>query len=353
MKKLFKSSLIFLPILIFMFVVNIYIDPASLLNKSAEKQIAHALLSGKNVENVTNIDDRAMIEYYFEEREKPIDCLILGASRGMQISSEVTGIESTFNAGVTGAELRDMISIYYMYREKFDTPKTVILTLEPWTLSENYISKRCITEGYYKFCDEQNLIPVKTNNIKVELEKIFEMFSISYFQQSINPIFSGNFNLKKQITITDAFSGDGDIRHWDGSYTYNRKFISSSDTEKLEAINDMKEKVPSMIKDFRFGLDDQLERFIKMLKDEGSEVILFVPPIQPEYYDFIVNETPYSDCLTETSKTYKKIADENNILMIGEYVNGDLTMSDFYDVLHPTYEYVYNLFEDFRNLNVR
>ena len=353
MKKLLKSSLIFLPILLFIFAVNIYVDPASLLNKSAEKQIARALLSGKNVENVTNIDDRAMIEFYFDMRETPVDCLVLGASRGMQISSEVTGIENTFNSGVTGAELRDMISVYYMYREKFDAPETVIITLEPWTLSETYISKRCLTEGYYNFCEEYDFNPIKTNNIKVKLEKILEMFSISYFQQSINPIFSGNFNLKKQIAVTDAMSGEGDIRHWDGSYTYNRKFLSSSDTEKLDAINNMKVKVPPMIRDFRFGLDDQLERFIKMLKAEGSEVILFVPPIQPEYYDFIVNETPYADSLTETEKAYKRIAEDNNLLIVGEYTNESLKMSDFYDVLHPTYEYVYDLFENFRNLYVR
>ena len=150
MKKLLKSALIFFPLVAVIFIVNYYVDPASLLNKSLEKEIAKAFLDGHNVSDVSTIDDRAMIEFYFEQREESIDCLVLGASRGMQISKDTTGMENTFNSGVTGAEIRDIISIYSMYYDKFGAPENVILVLEPWTLSETYINKRCISENTLK-----------------------------------------------------------------------------------------------------------------------------------------------------------------------------------------------------------
>ena len=329
MKKLLKSALIFFPLVAVIFIVNYYVDPASLLNKSLEKEIAKAFLDGHNVSDVSTIDDRAMIEFYFEQREESIDCLVLGASRGMQISKDTTGMENTFNSGVTGAEIRDIISIYSMYYDKFGAPENVILVLEPWTLSETYINKRCITAGYYDFCNR--------------------MFSIGYFQQSINPIFSGDFNLKKEISITDDFYGDEDIRHSDGSYSYSSSYMNMPAVEMQAFMADYKTKVPDLIKKYSYSekLCEQFTVFVQELKDENVDVTFFIPPITPEYYEFL-KTTDYFKCFSETWDTYVQIAKENEIEIIGEYNNESLTESDFYDILHPTYEYVYNLFETYR-----
>lgn len=350
MKKVLKSAFIFLPLVILVFVVNIYADPASLINKTVEKQIAQAFLDGHNAEDVLTIDDRAMIEFYFELREDPVDCLVLGASRGMQISAETTGIANSFNAGVTGAEFRDMVSVYYMYKEKNNAPENVILVLEPWTVSETYISKRCITKGYYDFCEENNFTAVKTNNIKSEFEKWREMFSIGYFQQSINPVFSGDFNLKKAMKATDEFYGEDDIRHWDGSYSYGYAYRNMTEVEKRAGLNDVKTKVPDLIKNYVYSenLAHQLDTFVAKLVEDGVNVTFFIPPILPEYYEFVVNSTEYGKCFTDTWALYTGIADKYNIQIIGSYNPVGLAAANFYDVLHPTYEYVHELFAPFR-----
>ena len=43
---------------------------------------------------------------------------MLGSSRSMQVTKELTGVENTFCAGVTGADLRDGISTYMLFREQ-------------------------------------------------------------------------------------------------------------------------------------------------------------------------------------------------------------------------------------------
>lgn len=41
----------------------------------------------------------------------------------MQVTSELTGDPNTFCAGVTGADLRDCISIYRLFREQLGAAK--------------------------------------------------------------------------------------------------------------------------------------------------------------------------------------------------------------------------------------
>ena len=338
-----------MPLLILIFAVNYYADPAGLVNRRIERETARLLNEGYNVAGVETIDDRAMMTYYMRDRSAPIDCLVLGASRGMQVSREDTGIDATFNAGVTGAELRDMISIYYMYTSRFPAPKRVILTLEPWTLSENYTNKRSITEGYYRFCEERGLDPIKTSNIRVQAEKIYELFTIRYFQQSINPIFSGNPDIRRHVRATERIRGEEDIRHEDGSYAYSFRYSAKSDVEKASILSDMESKTPDMIRDYQFSgtLKEQLGEFVRMLAGQGVEVTFFIPPMLPDYYSYLA-ENGKRDMFDDTMSAYMDIAEENGIEVIGSYHDEDTTSRDFYEVLHPTNEYVMKLFREYR-----
>ncbi len=338
-----------MPLLILIFAVNYYADPASLVNKRIERETARLLNDGYNVTGVETIDDRAMISYYMRDRKEAVDCLVLGASRGMQISKEDTGIDATFNAGVTGAELRDMISIYYMYTSRFSAPARVILTLEPWTLSEKYTNKRSITEGYYRFCEEYGLDPIRTNNFRAQAEKIYELFTIRYFQQSINPFFSGNTDIRRHVQATERTQGDEDIRHEDGSYAYNIRYSTKSDVEKASILSDMEKKIPDMIRDYQFSdtLKEQLGEFVRMLVGQGVEVTFFIPPILPDYYSYLA-ENGKKEMFDDTMSAYVDIAEKNGIDIIGRYYDEDTTSRDFYEVLHPTNEYVLELFREFR-----
>ena len=335
--------------LILIFAVNYYADPAGLVNRRIERETAQLLNDGYNVSGVETIDDRAMMTYYIRDRKEPVDCLVLGASRGMQVSREDTGIEATFNAGVTGAELRDMISIYYMYTSRFPAPERVILTLEPWTLSENYTNKRSITEGYYRFCEEYGLDPIKTSSIQTQVEKTYELFTIRYFQQSINPIFSGNLDIRRHVQATERIQGDEDIRHEDGSYAYSIRYSTKSDVEKATILGDMEKKVPDMIRDYQFSgtLKEQLGVFVRMLAGQGVKVTFFIPPMLPDYYSYLAANGK-KDMFEDTMSAYMDIAEENGIDIIGGYYDSDTTSRDFYEVLHPTTEYVMNLFGEYR-----
>ncbi len=345
MKKIIKTILIFFPLVILLVLTNIIVDPANLFNKNFEQQVALELIAGNNVSGVLNMDDREMISNYIDNLDKDLDCLVLGASRGLQISSETIGVENTFNFGVTGAELRDIISIYYKYENNFSPPETVIITLEPWTLSDSQVNPRALTKEYEEFCIANNLNYVESSTFETELNKVLELFNLAYFQQSVQSIFSEDFNFERIASVTADTVGDSDIRLSDGRYSYSLDFVNRSEAEIAEDLKNMQLIIPLIIRQYNINenLLSQFETFIADLKTKDVDIIFFIPPIHPEYYDFIM-DTPHSVAFTETLEIYNEIATENNIEVIGSYSMENITEDDFYDVLHPRYQTVYNMF---------
>ena len=342
MKRYCKAALALLPLLALLMSVNYYADPANVLRGGYEQQVAQILASGQNATNLRNMDDRGFIQSYVEQATQKPETLVLGPSRGMQITKEITGDDTTFNAGVTGADIRDCISVYRLFEQKFGAPQRVILTLDPWMLCEENLDGRAMLEGYLDFCKQHGFESYGQNKIMPfsasQIEKASQIISIPYFQASLEYLKKG-LHRSRDAVPTQAHYTETDMRRADGSYCYNAPYRDVA-AAQLRA-NDYIISKPLNIRSFTGvtpHLLEQLTAFIKEMQAAGVKVALLIPPFQNEYYAHMVQQTDNYVDLLATEQTIQALAKECKVKLFGAY-NPEacgLESTDFYDGFHCT-----------------
>ncbi|MEG1381133.1 MAG: hypothetical protein RSC73_02715 [Ruthenibacterium sp.] len=343
MKKLCKAALCFLPFVCLLVCVNWYADPANVLRGDYEQKVAAILASGENATNLRNMDDRTFMKTYANLRTQPIDTLVLGSSHAMQITKELTGDENTFCAGVTGADLRDCISIYELFKSKNFAPKRVIIAVDSWFLSEGTLEKRAMTDGYTAFCKQQGFAPLKSSKLELWLqaaEKKGQAFSIPYFQTSLDYIKRGLIADRNAVPTQDFYTVT-DMRRADGSYCYNEKLRTILPEETAARAANVIVAKPEFARNFN-GVSEpllrQLEAFVRSLQADGVQVALMLAPFHPDYYDYMCTQTDSYVPLLGTQTLVSELAKKLDVPLFGSYNPYDcgLTAIDFYDGIHCT-----------------
>lgn len=338
MKQLLRPIVLLSVFLIFIFGTNYFVDPANVFNEKYEETLVDILVGGHSASGVENMDDRRFIELMAKKRTKPIDTLVLGSSRTLQITPAVTGDVNTFTAGVTGSDLRDCISGYFLFKDAGFTPSKVVLSLDFWYLSRANMDARALTEGYTKFCTKENLTPVKTSSAKMNKVKTF--FSFTYFQSSIDYLVKGKHSTLPMAT--DSFYTDLAVKRPDGSYGYEESIRNATqETIDLDAKN--KRLVDTIAANFTQldkDLSQQLDSFIGYLSDQGVEVRLLLSPVHPIYYDYIKEKREDYSLIFESEAYYRSLGEKYGVSVYGSFdpEKVGLTRADFYDAIHPTEE---------------
>lgn len=351
MKRVLKSALIFLPFVLLIVCVNVYADPANVLNFGYEQQIAEILASGKNVENLRNMDDRSFMKEYVKLRTEPVGTLGLGSSHSMQLTKELTGDDAFFGAGVTGADMRDCISIYRLFRDKGLIPQRVILSVDYWFMSEGTFETRAMTDGYKQFCRDHGLRPLASDwltSILQKLEKKGEAISIPYFQKSLQYMKKGLHRFRDPIP-TDVHKSSGNMRRADGSFCYEEWYREAPQEDiNLRAEGNIVSK-PEFARGFNGvskELEKQLEAFLDEMISDGVEVAVFFSPYHPAYYDHMASSNDNYIEILDTERIVTEIAQRHGVKVFGSFnphVLG-LTEADFYDGLHCTEEAMYQFY---------
>lgn len=353
MKRVLKSFLIFLPFVLLIVCVNVYADPANVLNIGYERQVAEILTQGKNVENLRNMDDRAFMGEYAAMRTEPVGTLALGSSHSMQLTKELTGDEAFFCAGVTGADMRDCISIYRLFKNKGLLPKRVILSVDYWFLSEGTFETRAMTDGYVQFCRDHGLQALQAdwvNSVRQKIEKRGQAFSIPYFQKSLKYMQKGLHRESEPIP-TDVHKSSGNMRRADGSYCYEEWYRDAPQEDiNIRAEGNILSK-PSFASDFTGvskELVRQMEVFLQEMQEDGVQVAVLFAPYHPAYYDFMAaSDDNYVEIL-DTERLVTELAQKNGAKVFGSFnphVLG-LTEADFYDGLHCSEEAMYRFYPE-------
>lgn len=339
MKKWIKAIAVFLPFVLGIFSVNLYADPANLFNRDYENAAANIILSGENAAALANMDDRAFIARCLEGIDYPLDTLVLGSSRSMQISRQLTGEENQFTAGVTGGDLRDVISFYLYACQLGKQPERVILVTEPWFLAKSGIDNRARIDEYVAFAEEAGTTPIKDH---VSFwGKAKELFSIPYFQSSVNFLKQGLQHHRTPVATT-AYWAESDMRRADGSYCYNLAYRDPGQAVVDQRAADLT-VVPMEKLQWFEGMEEncmaQFEAIVRRMQADGTEVILMIAPFHPDYYDWLVTAPDYQDVLA-TEDYYKETAERLGVFCFGSYdaASLGLTGADFYDGLHHSAE---------------
>ena len=112
-KTLFRIALL-VPILVFMVWVSYTVDRSGLFQGAlAPRRIVDLMLQGYDVTNFESMDEREVVQLYAQDVPETPQVIGIGSSRVLQFNRELVGVDSFFNMGVTGADVRDNMTSYY------------------------------------------------------------------------------------------------------------------------------------------------------------------------------------------------------------------------------------------------
>ena len=346
MKKLIIRCCLFIPILLLMAVVNFVVDPANLFSGDFYVTgMAQILLSGKNVANIGNFDERLLQKRYIEGLHQKKDVIVLGSSRSLSISSAQFPGKNFFNNSVSVATLEDDIAIYQLYVDKGLTPSTIILGIDPWIFNKyyNYLFWETLSNEYWRGVNNLGLGANNYfNNLfnSLGFRKLSQIFSPSYFQESINYLFNHKWK-RLSYFATNILESDVPIKAFDGSYIYQNE-------ARLAGIDQVRQKVMRNINNQRIdtgfehyqNLDPQLvnlfEKFIDSIERQGIELFIYLPPVHPLYYDYLINSEEKYKMILKVQEYLINVGKDKGILILGSYDPSDIPCqeNEFLDIYH-------------------
>ena len=339
MKDLFRLISLLLVFLLAVFAVNYAGDPANIMNPAYEQTLVDILVSGQNAANVENMEDRRFLELYSQARTQPIDTLVLGSSRTMQISPAVTGDPNTLAASVTGSDLRDVINSYFLFEKQGFAPDTVVLSLEMWYLSEGNLDARANVTEYEAFCRDAGLEPLKTGSAK--WTRIKDFFSFPYFQSSVKYLVKSRGQKSLPVAIAEDWA-DTPVKRPDGTYGYEKAYReqpqASVDTDA--ANKQIVDSIAALFTGVSDPLTAQLDAFVAYLQAKGIAVRFLLSPVHPDYYRFMESQPDRYAQAFESERIYRQLGEKYGVSVYGSFDPAplDVVSTDFYDAIHPKEE---------------
>ena len=152
-KTAFKLLLL-VPVLVFMVAFSYNVDRSGLFQGAlAPRRIVDLMLQGYDVTNFEQMDEREVVQLFAQDVAEAPEAIGIGSSRVLQFNRENTGVDSFFNMGVTGADVRDNMTSYYKMVSYGKTPKVLLWSLDPWVFygSEAAFDERADAELYNEF----------------------------------------------------------------------------------------------------------------------------------------------------------------------------------------------------------
>lgn len=354
-------ALLVLALLLAVPAVNYHIDPSRLYHTSRadslELQAVELLLEGKNAANLSNCNERLIRREYLRRTGRQLDTVVLGSSRGAMITAEMLGEENFFNLSVSGATTDDLIGLYGYLMLCGQQPDRVVISLDPWMLNDNYVDTRSweafgdgLIHAYSELFGESldrvyqpsGLYDPQSDNrvglLQLSGELKQNLFSIPYFQSSLQSLANGNYAVYSQIVATELQEGETGVMRADGSYSYPADYRNAD-------LDTVIQRAETSLPDSILGLEDYpsldtgnrttFERFVQALTSGGVQVEFLLEPISPVLYDYMKTEPRYATFF-QVEELYRSIAESCGIPVAGSfdpYALG-LDAGDFYDGYH-------------------
>lgn len=315
---------------------NCYVDPANLVrNKNIDYAVSN-MINGKGIIKLVNTDERIFVKKLINESNKMPETIVLGSSRSMGISKTFFDDDRLFfNYSVSGADIRDYISIWFTFLSHFKSePQKIIFGLDPWIFNNNANDSRweSLSDEYYDACLLIELdVDAKKKCSFSYIKKIKELLSISYLKESLK--------LKKENIVPEAVAVTDSRKETvimpDGWRKYGTEFNNISK-------NLVEKRVNSYISGNIYKLNEyqdldtyKFEKFIRYLKGNNIEIIFYLPPYHPKVYSYMLNKSQYKN--VENAEIFlRNFALENKIKVYGSYnpKKCGVNSQDFADGMH-------------------
>ena len=351
--KTASRVVLLVPILVFMVAFSYNVDRSGLFQGAlAPRRIVDLMLQGYDVTNFEQMDERQVVQLFAQDVEQAPEAIGIGSSRVLQFNRENTGVDTFFNMGVTGADVRDNMTSYYKMVSYGKTPKVLIWSIDPWVFygSEAAFDARADADLYNEFLTKVLNVPTDYEEPdKVELWKA--LADPAYFQGNVDYYIKN----RGQSTVTDDEGNtiefnpvQGDpydqtttIKRSDGSVLYDVAFrTQTADQIRTLAAEACMSFNSVHMEGFDAMSDTQIQAFTSFMnyaKDQGTTVILVLSPWHPYLYGYLLTEPELHKGFFEVENWLRQYCAQNNVPLYGSYdpacIEG-LEETDFFDGLH-------------------
>ncbi|MDB9790393.1 acyltransferase [Gammaproteobacteria bacterium] len=281
-----------------------------------------------------NLDDRRFIEGRLVYPLEPVDSVVVGSSRVMQINSSIIG-EKIQSFTVSGASVEDDIAFGLEAFAKLNY-QNIYISADPWLINQYHGQNRyqSVSEllDYWMHRMLMNLPPIQFLDSRVgDLEN-----------QSTGNVLA---SLRNSLVISEVPPTDGEVeayskKAYDGSHIYSERSLNKTNIELGFAglLNYAMTK-------FEYDNEsiENLGNLVSYLQENGVTVTLILSPYHPQLYQMMSTQKPI---FLEIENWYREFADRNGIRIIGSY-NGNAVgckEDEFYDGMHPTGSCMQKLF---------
>lgn len=341
MIKWYRPVLFLLPVLLFIGIVNWYVDSYALLRVTYD-DIAGQMAAGKNVEGLEESDynDRNLLAARLSSQEEPFQTMILGSSRVYTFDHTIFETDSFYNAGLSEATIYDLMAVAGILFQQDKLPETMVIGVDPFLFNTSHDNEKWKElQSYVNYMELLTVgkldedFPLPSKDTGRDLPKTL---SLDYFRYNVTLLPE-----KKRFAVsyTEDWETDGYLKHADGSVSYQRELreVRAEEVEEMTR-QAMEEHVVYRMTDYHEIDEDhfrRLSRLIDYLQEAGVEVILYLPPYSPMMYNYIESEEAFQITMDVEEKV-KDLAERKEIALYGSYdpAGCGLKMTDLYDVYH-------------------
>lgn len=340
---LLKIFLLTLPLFLILVFVNYFGDAANLFKSEYESRMADIMISGSFVSNISNYDERTFQKKLIQKFDEPPEIVIIGSSRTMLINQQMYPQKKLFNNSVSGANLKDLIAIYQLYKDNNLTPKKIIFGLDPWMFNNNESGNRwkSLAKQYNSFYAKNETSSFLENGA---MYKWSQLLSFSYFQISMRRL-DDKIKSKSMPIATNSIYNSTNTKLLDGSLVYG-------DAYRTASLDEVEVKISKYIEGDIYGMNgfnsfftEKIEVLDKLCSDaikNNIEVEFFLSPYPLKSFQALIEKYP---TLKKLEDEIKKYAESKNIKVIGSFNPNkfELDNSFFYDGMHCKKEAILKL----------
>ena len=337
--RILSRFLLLLPSPVFMVWFSYNVDRSGLFQGDlAPREAANLLLEGKDVTNFEQMDERQVVRLYIQNltEETTPEVIGLGSSRVLQFTQNIIGSGRFFNLGVTGADIRDVMTTFYLMDKEGRLPKTVVWSVDPWVLygGENSLDSRADAELYQEFLQEILHIdtgyqePDKVELWKALAEPAYFQGNVDYYLQNRNGQAlddSGNAIPFQEVT-GDPYNQPTAIKRGDGSILYSASYRGRDSAEVSADAMLQLGTFDSLHMEGFTQLDEAqckaVMAFIQYLRSRDVNVILVLSPFYPTLYQELFNQYTYEgqhSGFFQVERWLRSYAASEDIPLIGSY----------------------------------
>lgn len=278
------------------------------------------------------------IKYVLAQDIPEVDCIIMGSSRVMQISSfrEQKSLQNNcktlVNLGVSSATLEDFLALSYVLDKS--KVKKIIFGIDPWTLDfgRNYRWDR-YASSYYAM--SRVLSPESTDKTSIFESKkryFLNLINPEYFLRAIKMVGQPKSDIQPAPFFDQAIGIPSPVLLPDGSLVQSKGYIEVSKTQQVPIGG----KGYNLVEGYQVS-DNAVQLFEKLLQELsvfGVQSKFIKVPYHPNVWKDKQSKTVKA--LVEVNEVVNDIASRLNVGIIGSYRPDEVgcVSGEFFDEMH-------------------